>query len=147
MAEAAEPAIEDTRGHALAAVIRGASVALLGSIVGGGFGFLFPVVMARVLPQSSFGQLVLALNVLLAASALGTAGADYAAIRGVAAADSPGDKRGAMRTPILFVLVLDVAVALALAGFAGPLARHVFGQPGFVWPLRALALVLPITVL
>lgn len=146
MAEVVEPA-GDARGRALAAVIRGASVALLGSVLGGGLGFLFPVVMARVLPQSSFGLLVLALNLLLAASALGTAGADYAAIRGVAAADDPGAKRGAMRTPIRLVLVLDLTVAVVLALLAGPLARHVFGQPQFVWPLRAIALVLPLTVL
>jgi O-antigen/teichoic acid export membrane protein len=145
-AEVVEPA-GDARGRALAAVIRGASVALLGSVLGGGLGFVFPVVMARVLPQSSFGLLVLALNLLVAAAALGTIGADFAAIRGVAAAGDAGAKRGAMRTPILLVLALDTAVAVALALLAGPLARHVFGQPSFVWPLRALAVVLPLTVL
>lgn len=145
--EVVEPSVDDARGRALAAVIRGASVALLGSILGGGLGFAFPVVMAHVLPQASFGLLILALNLLLAASALGTAGADYAAIRGVAAVSEPGAKRGAMRTPIVLVLALDAGVALLLALLAGPLARHVFGQPSFVWPLRALALVLPLTVL
>lgn len=147
MVEVVEPGVEDARGRALAALIRGASVALLGSVLGGGFGFAFPVVMAHLLPQRSFGLLVLALNLLLAASALGTWGADYAAIRGVAAAAEPGAKRGAMRTSILVVLVLDLVAAAALALLAGPLARHVFGQPDFVWPLRALALVVPLTVL
>src|SRR5436305_945151 len=102
------PATDPGDGRTLAAVIRGASVALLGSLIGGGLGFVFPVLMAHLLTQSRFGLLVLILNLLLAVSALGTAGADYAAIRGVAAAATPGAKRGAMRSPLLLVTVLNI---------------------------------------
>ena len=141
------PAGGSGQGRTLAEIMRGASVALLGSVIGGGLGFVFPVVMAHVLHQSDFGRFVLVLNFVTAGAALGTVGADYAAIRSIASASTAGAKRGAMRTPLLLVTGLNIAAAAALAGAASPVARHVFGQPGLVWPLRAAALVLPLTVL
>lgn len=130
-----------------AAIVRGASVALLGSLLGGGLGFVFSVLMAHLLEQSDFGLLVLALNLLVGGAALGAAGVDYAVVRFVASAPDAGAKRGAMLTPLGLVLMLDTVVAVAVAVFAEPIAVDVLGQPGFVWPLRALALVLPLTVL
>lgn len=133
-------------GAALAAIVRGMVVALVGSIVGGGFGFLYLVVMAHVMPVREFGLLVLAVNLLNLGSAFGTAGADYAAIRYVAAADTPGRKRGAMATPLALALALNSLVALVVIALAHPIAVHLLGQHGFATPLRVLALVLPLTV-
>ena len=109
MEHADAPAADPGHGRALAAVVRGASVALLGSLVGGGLGFLFPVVLAHVLGRSDFGLLVLVLNLVVAAAALGTGGADYAAIRAVAATADPGAKRGAMVTPLVLVAAVNSA--------------------------------------
>ena len=142
-----EPKHADRRqGESLARIIRGATVALLASLVGGGLGFVFSVVMARLMEQRDFGLLVLALNLLVAATALGAAGADYATVRYVASADSPGAKRGAIVTPLVLAFVLNVAVSVVTVTFAEPIATHLLGQPAFADPLRALALVLPLTV-
>jgi O-antigen/teichoic acid export membrane protein len=145
--EELEPAA--ARGHTseLAAIIRGMSVALVGSVVGGGLGFVFGVAMARLLHQRDFGLLVLAVNLLTAGAAVTIAGADYAAIRHVAAARTPGGKRGAMVAPIRLVMLLNLCVAAAAAIFAGPISRDVLGQPDFARVLRAAALTLPLTVL
>ncbi len=132
--------------RSLAAIMRGTSIALLGSIVGGGFGFLFTVVMARLLGRAEFGVLVLALNVITFGAALGIAGADYGAIRFIAAAPSPGRKRGAFLTPFLLALALDVVLAALIAIFAAPISRTLLTEETFEDPLRALALVLPLTV-
>src|SRR6266705_2519716 len=100
------------RGHTseLAAIIRGMSVALLGSVLGGGLGFIFGVVMARMLRQNDFGLMVLAVNLLTVGATVTIAGADYAAIRHVAAARTPGAKRGAMVGPIRLVILLNIGV-------------------------------------
>ena len=133
-------------GGPLAAIMRGATVALLGSILGGGLGFVFLVVMARLMDQHDFGLLVLAVNFLLAGAVLALAGFDYATVRYVAAADTPGRKRGAMLTPLRLVLALNAIVALTIFVLAEPIAEHVLAQPEFTNALRALALVLPLAV-
>jgi O-antigen/teichoic acid export membrane protein len=145
--EELEPAA--ARGHAseLAAIIRGMSVALVGSVFGGGLGFVFGVVMARLLHQRDFGLLILAVNLLVAGSAVTIAGADYAAIRHVAAARTAGAKRGAMLAPIRLAMLLNICVAATVAIFAAPISRDLLGQPHFTNVLRAAALTLPLTVL
>lgn len=137
-----------TSGHdaALAAIVRGMIVALVGSVVGGGLGFLFLVVMARVMNQGGFGVLVLAVNLVNLGAAFGVAGADYATIRYVAAAGSPGQKRGAMATPLVLVLALNVAVALLVVAFARPIGDRLLAPDGHTGTMRAIALVLPLTV-
>ena len=146
MAEHESQRGEGPASESLARIIRGATVALVASLVGGGLGFAFSVVMARLLDQSDFGLLVVALNLLIAATALGVAGADYATVRYVASAREPGAKRGAIVTPLLFVFALNVAVSAPTFAFAEPISTHLLGQPAFADPLRALALVLPLTV-
>lgn len=133
-------------GTALAGIVRGMAVALLGSVLGGGLGFFFLVVMAHVMPQHGFGQLVLAVNILALGSVMGVAGADYATIRYVAAAPGPGGKRGAMLTPLALVAAFNLVIALVLLAAARPLAVHVLGEPGMTPPLRIVAAVLPLTV-
>jgi O-antigen/teichoic acid export membrane protein len=123
------------------------SVALLGSVLGGGLGFIFGVVMARLLRQNDFGLLVLAVNLLSVGATVTIAGADYAAIRHVAAARTPGAKRGAMVAPIWLALRLNIALAIVVAIFAEPISRDLLGEPGFTRVLRAAALTLPLTVL
>ncbi|MHB8471133.1 MAG: oligosaccharide flippase family protein [Gaiellaceae bacterium] len=137
---------EAGHGGALAAIVRGMAVAMLGSVVGGGLGFVFLVVMGHELRQAEFGLFVLALNLVTSGAQLTIAGADYAAIRFVSAAPDAGAKRGAMATPIALACALNVALALLVFALARPLAVHAFHQPAFTQPLRALALVLPLTV-
>ncbi|MDP8910515.1 MAG: oligosaccharide flippase family protein [Actinomycetota bacterium] len=139
------PATGDRSG--LVPIIRGASVALLGSVIGGGFGFAFSVVMAHLLDKSDFGLFVLALSFVTAGAWLGIAGADYATIRYVAAADTPGGKRGAMRTTFTLVTAFSIALSVLLFVLAEPIAVHVLGEPRFTNVLRALPLVLPLTVM
>jgi O-antigen/teichoic acid export membrane protein len=145
----AESSPSAARDHVseLAAIIRGMSVALLGSVVGGGLGFVFLVVMARLISQHDFGLLVLAVNLLATAAAVTVAGADYATIRYVAAARTPGAKRGAMMAPIRLVMALNLCVAVTAAVFAAPISKDLLGQPDFTPILRATAVVLPLTVL
>jgi len=137
------------RGHTseLAAIIRGMSVALLGSVLGGGLGFVFGVVMARLLLQHDFGLMVLAVNLLTVGATVTIAGADYAAIRHVAAARTAGAKRGAMVAPIWLAIRLNIGLAILVAIFAEPISRDLLGQPDFTNVLRAAALTLPLTVL
>ena len=85
-----QPTAAAGRSSELAAIIRGMSVALVGSVLGGGLGFVFGVVMARLLDQDDFGLLVLAVSLLSTGAAVTIAGADYAAIRHVAAARTAG---------------------------------------------------------
>ena len=142
-----EPTAAHGHTSELAAIIRGMAVALLGSVLGGGLGFAYAVAMARLLSQHDFGLLILAVNLLMAGSAVTVAGADYAAIRHVAAARTPGAKRGAMVAPIRLAMTLNICVAAAVAVFAGPIARDLLGQPDFARILRTAALILPLTVL
>jgi O-antigen/teichoic acid export membrane protein len=144
-----EHAAVATRASAVevAAVIRGMSVALVASVVGGGLGFLFLVVMARMLDQGDFGLLVLAINLLATTVAMSVGGTDYAMIRYVAAADTPARKRGAMVAPLQLAIGVNVGIALAVIALAEPLSVHVFNEPEFSSIVRIVALALPFTVL
>jgi O-antigen/teichoic acid export membrane protein len=145
--EEGQPTAADGHTSELAAIIRGMSVALLGSVLGGGLGFVYGVVMARLLDQGDFGLLILAVNLLIAGAAVTIAGADYAAIRHIAAARTAGAKRGAMVAPLRLVMILNLCVAIVVAVFAEPISRDLLGQPDFTKVLRAAALTLPLTVL
>ena len=133
-------------GRALAGVIRGAAVALAGSVLGGGLGFAFSVLMGRMLGTGDFGLFVLALNFVTAGAWIGIAGADFATIRFVSAAETPGAKRGAMRTPLLLVLGFVTLLSLALLALAEPIAEGLLHEPRFTNALRAISVVLPLTV-
>src|SRR5687768_8696372 len=112
------------------------TVGLLGSVLGGGLGFVFSVVMARLLDQHEFGLFVLVLNFVLAGTTSGAFGADFATVRFVAAADSPGRKRGAMLTPLLLILVPNTLGSVAIAILAEPIAVHLFDEPDLTGSLR-----------
>ena len=77
------------------------SVALLGSVLGGGLGFIFGVVMARMLRQNDFGLMVLAVNLLTVRASRddrrGRLRRRFAMSR---PPRTPGAKRGAMVAPI-----------------------------------------------
>jgi O-antigen/teichoic acid export membrane protein len=130
-----------------AAVLRGMSVALLGALLGGGLGFLFLVLMARMLGQSDFGLLVLAVNLLITVATLSIVGADFALIYYVASASDPGQKRGAILTPIKLVIALNLTFALLVALLADPIANQILGEPRFTNILRVLAIALPVVAL
>jgi O-antigen/teichoic acid export membrane protein len=130
-----------------AAIVRGMSAALLGSLLGGGFGFLFLVIMARLLEQTDFGLLILAVNLLVTVATLSIAATDSATIYYVATSDAPGNKRGVIAAALKIVLTLNVSIALLTALFAEQISTHILGEPLFTDVLRALALVLPLTVL
>lgn len=137
---------EERHEAALAAIVRGMVVALLGSVLGGGLGFLFLVVMAHAMTQRAFGVLVITVNLLTLGQSFGVGGADYAAIRYVAAADSPGRKRGAMATPIVLVAFVNCLVAVVVFAGAAPIAHHLLGRDGSTSTMRVVAIVLPLTV-
>lgn len=139
----------EAKSHAgeVASIIRGMSVALLGSVLGGGLGFLFLVVMARLLEQEDFGLLVVAISLLLTTVAISVGGTDYAMIRYVASAESPGQQRGAMIAPLKIAMVANIVLAVALFALARPISTHLLDEPRFSSVLRILALALPFSVL
>ncbi|MBV8481066.1 MAG: oligosaccharide flippase family protein, partial [Actinobacteria bacterium] len=144
---AARPVEDEVeRGDALAAVVRGMAVAMVGSIFGSSLGFVLLVLMGRRLAPDELGLFVLALNLVNLVPQITIAGVDYAAIRYVSEARTPGAKRGAMLTPFAVAMAFNLAIGGSAFALARPLALHVFGQPHFVEGLRATALTLPLTV-
>jgi O-antigen/teichoic acid export membrane protein len=123
------------------------SVALLGSILGGGLGFLFLVVMARLLEQTDFGLLVLGMSLLGTTVAISVGGTDYAMIRYVASASSAGEKRGAMIAALQVAMAANLVLALCAFALAVPISEHLLNQPRFSDELRIFAIAIPFSVL
>ena len=128
-----------------ALVVRSGQV-LFVRVSGAGLGFVFQVVMARMLGAQGAGVLAIALTSLVVGSVVARFGADVLALRTAASLVERHDWRrlGEFERRIVF-MVGSMALVLGIVGvWAGPLlAQFVFKSPPLATPWSIVALSLP----
>lgn len=127
-------------------VIRGAGLAFALRIVGAGFGFLFNVLIARMLGAEGAGVYYLALTMAAVASIAGNLGLDQALLRFTAtnvARDDWDRVAGAYRRGVMISAFASSAVALTMLICSSWIAEVVFSDPALAGPLRLMALGIP----
>ena len=127
-------------------VIRGASLAFALRVVGAGFGFLFNVLLARMLGAEGAGVYYLALTMAVIASAAGNLGLDLALLRFTAsnAVREDWDRvAGAYRKGLAISASASSAIALATLIGSSWIATWVFSDPALAGPLRLMAIGVP----
>jgi O-antigen/teichoic acid export membrane protein len=128
-------------------VVRGAGAAFMLRVIGAGFGFLFNVLLARLLGAEGTGVYYLAVTVAIASSIVGTVGLDLALLRFTAANMVRSDWNriaGAYRLGLAIATGASVAIALIIFVGASWIAQVVFSNQSLTGPLRLMALGIPL---
>jgi O-antigen/teichoic acid export membrane protein len=132
-------------------ILRGASVAFVLKVIGGGLGFMFNVLLARLLGPEGTGIYFLALTVTTIATVFGRLGLDNALLRFTAANAGVGDwsaVKGVYEKGMTLALVASGTAAVVMFAAARLLAERVFSKPELTAPMRWMALaVVPVAFL
>lgn len=118
----------------------------MGTVLGGGLGYLFQVIVARYLGAAPYGHFTLAAACFNMAAMVGVMGMGQTVIRYVALYRGTGDLqrvKGTVQLTISISLVASLAVSLALFTLSPLLAAHVFRASSLTPVLRSMALVIP----
>jgi O-antigen/teichoic acid export membrane protein len=144
------PLLERLDGHTQE-VVRGAGVAFILRVTGAGFGFLFNVLLARLLGAEGAGIYYLAFTVTSMATVAGRAGLDNALLRFTAAHSALGEwaaVKGVYRKGIALALLASSLSTMAVVIFAPEIAGVIFSEPALATPLRFMALsIVPMSLI
>lgn len=125
--------------------MKGTAVSLLLRVGGAGLGFLFNLLLAKLLGVEGAGMIFLALSIVGLATLIARLGLDSILVREVAALLTAGhwaEIRAIGRTGVGLVSVAALTLTIILWGAAPFLADIVFSKPGLSSPLRGLALAI-----
>lgn len=132
-------------------VLRGASVAFVLKVIGAGLGFMFNVLLARLLGADGAGIYFLALTVTTIATVFGRMGLDNALVRFTAASAGVGDwhaVKGVYKKAMMLALLASGTAAVVMFAAAPFLAETVFSKLELTEPVRWMALaVVPMALL
>ena len=127
-------------------IVKGASIALLGSILSYAVGYAFSFVVARGIGPSLYGLYSLGLAISSLLTTLALLGLDRAAIRYIALYMGEADVERARSTVYvssLIVLLAGSVLGIGLVGLAKPLSEQLFAKPALASPLRWFGIALP----
>jgi len=135
-------------GNPLATVLSGGMLVSGSKVIALGFGFLTQIVMARLLTESAYGDVVLALAVVGVGTLVATLGLDDGLMREFPKYEDDTRKaRGVARAGLVISVVAGAIVGTAVF-FASPLfASWVFRDPSLTSLIRIAALGIPFMVL
>jgi O-antigen/teichoic acid export membrane protein len=126
-------------------LLKGSSIAFVIRLAGTGLGFVFNIIMARMLGASESGLFFLVLSVLTTATVFGDMGLSKSLIRFVAAHAGKNDwssVQGVYHKSLGFMLVASgLTSGLTYLG-AGWLANTLFSKPELVTPIQWIALAI-----
>lgn len=131
-------------------VLRGSLLAFSLKMLGGVLGFIFNVVLARLLGAEGAGIYYLALTVTTIASVIGRFGLDNALLRFVSASAAQQDwikVAGLYRQGVLLASVTSLFVTTIVIIAAPWISQFIFSEQGLITPLRIMALgIIPLSL-
>ncbi len=141
----AEAQHEQSEGNAVARLAVGASVSMVGKVIGRGIDFAKQIVLARLLSVEAFGLYALIWNLLRIVGILAALGLQNGVVQ--FATPLRQIEGGKFKDVVFRSLTLSLAVAVAISvllWFSAPwLAANLFSDPGFVSAFRVFLFVLP----
>lgn len=139
---------DDGTIDSLATAFSGGVLVSASKFVALGFGFLTQVAMARLLPESAYGDVVLAFSVTSVAALAATLGMDDGVMREFPHhEDSPAKARGVVRAALGVAAVTGVAAGVGVFVLAPTIATRAFHDPALAGLLRVAAVGVPFSVL
>jgi len=139
---------EDESGNPLATVLSGGMLVSASKVIALGFGFLTQVVMARLLTESGYGDVVLALAVVGVGTLIATLGIDDGLMREFPKYEDDTKKaRGVARAGVVLGILMGVIVGAGTFLAAPFIAREIFTEPSLTPLVRIAALGIPFMVL
>jgi len=128
----------------LTTVVSGGTLIFAGRVVGLGLGFLTQVVLARLLTQGAYGEVVLTLAVLNTVGTIAQLGLDDGAMRQFPQfEDDAGKARGVARAAIGIAIVSGSVAGIGVFVFAPVIATLVFDNMSLVSLIRIAAIGVP----
>lgn len=119
-------------------------VVFVGLVLQLGLGFLARIVIARWLGKVDYGGVALGVTILNTAAILVVIGFDTGVGRFLPRYDGAEERRGVLVSAFQLVVPLSLAVGLAVAILAGPIATHAFHNPSLTPIVRTFGLAVPL---
>lgn len=138
---------DDEATDSLATVFSGGVLVSSSKFVALGFGFLTQVAMARLLTESAYGDVVLALTVVNVATLAAKFGMDDGVMREFPHhEENPSKARGVVRASLGVAAVSGSLAGVAVFAFAPIIASRAFHDPSLTWLIRIAAVSVPFSV-
>lgn len=128
----------------LAVVLSGGALVSGTKVVALGLGYLIQVLMARLLTESGYGEVVLTIALINVAALIATLGLNKGLMRELPKyEDDPKKARGVVRAGLLIGVISGCVVAVAAFLAAPVIAGRLFGDPSLTNLVRIAALSVP----
>jgi len=138
---------EESSGS-LATAMSGGMLVSASKVFALGFGYLTQIVMARLLTQSGYGDVILTIAVINVTVLLATLGLNDGLMREFPNhEDDPKKARGVVRAGLIISVISGSVVAIAVFVSAPIFAREVFNDPSLAELIRVGAVGVPFIVL
>ncbi len=140
---------EDFLGESLRKIVKGASIVLIGTIIGRAFGYGSRLIIAR-LGASDYGLVALGFAVMSIAATLSLVGLQSGIVRYVSFYKGKEDKgriKGTIISSLKITLPLSLLFAFILFWYANWISIHVFHDANLTPILRIFAIGVPFSVL
>lgn len=133
--------------EALTSIFKGGSIIFLGMVFSKAFSFFYRVIVGSQLGPSTYGVISVMMSVFSVVTVISYLGMPNSVQHFVSHFKSQDDleKAGEIVNYALTAVIISSTLVSILLFFAAPfLSRTVFGNPNLVWPLRIVALILPL---
>ena len=148
MTQSSETGENQSTADSLATVASGGTLVAASKVVSLAFGFLTQLVMARLLTEAAYGEVVLTLAVVNIGGLFATLGLDDGVMRELPHhEDTPAKSRGVIRAGFLTSIVSGSVVALLIYLSAPVLATQIFRDPSLTPLFRIASIGVPFVVL
>lgn len=141
---------ESHLNESLRKIAKGASIVLIGTLVGRAFGYLSRMVIARFLGANDYGLITLGFTVMSIVAIFSMVGMQSGIVRYVSFYKGKEDKRrikGTIISAVKITLPLSLLLAFILFGCSNWISIHVFHDANLTPILRVFAVGIPFSVL
>ncbi len=137
------------KDRALKSIFKGGMIVLAGTIISKFFGLLYRVLVGRYLGPEEYGVISVMVAVYAVASQIGAVGIPQGVQKFMASYRGEEDMegvRGTLRTGLIIATVPSVLMGVGVYLAAPWLVENVFHEPRALWPVRMVAVIIPLSV-
>jgi len=137
----------ETKDKAVKSIFRGASIVFAGTIISKLMGFAYRVLVGRYLGPADYGVISVMMAVFGAVTTIAFLGMSQGVMKYVShylARDDMKGVRGTIRTAMGLITASSIIVGTLLFVLAPWISTEIFSEPRAIWPIRFVALILPL---
>jgi O-antigen/teichoic acid export membrane protein len=133
----------DDANDTLKKLVSSSGILFFGLVFQLGFGFLSRAIVARLVGKVPYGKISIGYTLLTALSIIAIIGTDKGISRYLPRFDALDHRRGVLVSAYQVIVPVSIAVGLAVAVFADPIATYVLRAPDAATVLRVFGLTIP----